>query len=146
MSEGWVQAWHPEGLSMSRSDMLWGRGTGVAAGTGDCAGPISGDLGTGTWIQRGKQKRERTSPLSFVTRGHPVQFSSVAQSCPSLCDPVDCSTPGFPVHHQLRELAQTHVYWVGDAIQPSHPLLSPSPPSILTSIRVFSKESIPYWF
>ena len=56
-----------------------------------------------------------------------VQFSSVAQSCPTLCDPMDCSTPGFPVHHQLPELAQTHVHRVGDAIQPSHPLLSPSP-------------------
>lgn len=57
---------------MSRSRVLWGRGTGAAAGTGDGAGPISGDLGTGTWIQRGKQKRERTSPLSFVTRDHSV--------------------------------------------------------------------------
>ena len=49
--------------------------------------------------------------------------------CPTLCDPMDCSTPGFPVHHQLLELAQTHVHWVGDAIQPSHPLSSPSPPT-----------------
>ena len=57
------------------------------------------------------------------------QFSSVAQSCPTLCDPMDCSTPGFPVHHQLLELTQTHVHWVSDAIQPSHPLSSPSPPA-----------------
>ena len=57
-----------------------------------------------------------------------VQFSSVAQSCPTLCDPMDCSTPGFPVH-QLPELAQTHVHRVDDAIQPSHPLPSPSPPA-----------------
>ena len=55
--------------------------------------------------------------------------SSVAQSCPTLCDPMDCSTPGFPVHHQLRELTQTHVHWVSDAIQPSHPLSSPSSPA-----------------
>ena len=55
------------------------------------------------------------------------QFSSVAQLCPILCNPMDCSIPGFPVHHELPELTQTHVYWVGDAIQPSHPLLSPSP-------------------
>ena len=54
------------------------------------------------------------------------QFSSVTQSCPTLCDPMDCNTPGFPVHHQLLEHAQAHVHWVGDAIQPSHPLLSPS--------------------
>ena len=60
-------------------------------------------------------------------------FSSIAQSCPTLCDPMDCSTPGLPVHHQLRELAQTHVHWVSDAIQPSHPLLSPSPPAFSLS-------------
>ena len=58
-----------------------------------------------------------------------VQFSSVAQSHPILCDPMDCSTPGFPVHHQLLELTQTHVHQVGDAIQPSHPLSSPSLPA-----------------
>ena len=58
-----------------------------------------------------------------------VQFSSVAQLYPTLCDPMDCSTPGLPVHHQLLELTKTHVYWVGDAIQPSHPLSSPSPPA-----------------
>ena len=54
-------------------------------------------------------------------------LSSVAQSCLTLCDTMDCSRPGFPVHHQLLELSQTHVHWVGDAIQPSHPLLFPSP-------------------
>ena len=57
------------------------------------------------------------------------QFSSVAQSCPTLCDPMDCSMPGLPVHHQLLELAQTHVHQVSDAIQPSYPLSSPSPPA-----------------
>ena len=56
-------------------------------------------------------------------------FSSVAQSCPTLCDPVNCSTPGLPVHHQLPESPQTHVHRVSDAIQPSHPLSSPSPPA-----------------
>ena len=56
-----------------------------------------------------------------------VQFSSVAQSCPTLCDPMDCSMAGLPVHHQLPELTQTHVHQVRDAIQPSHPLLSPCP-------------------
>ena len=58
-----------------------------------------------------------------------VQFSSVAQLCLILCDPMDCSTPGFPVYHQLLELTQTHVHCIGDAIQPCHPLLSPSPPA-----------------
>ena len=58
-----------------------------------------------------------------------AQFSSVTQSCPTLCDPMNCSTPGLPIHHQLLEFTQTHVHQVGDAIQPSHPLSSPSPPA-----------------
>ena len=67
---------------------------------------------------------------------YPVQFSSVAQSCPTLCNPMNCSTPGLPVHHQLPEFTQTHIHRVSDAIQPSHPL-----PPIPPSIRVFSNES-----
>ena len=59
-----------------------------------------------------------------------LQFSSVTQSCPTLCDPMNCSTPGLPVHHQLQEFTQTHVHRVSDAIQPSHPLSSPSPPAL----------------
>ena len=55
-----------------------------------------------------------------------VKFSSVAQSCPTLCDPMDCSMQGLPVHHQLLEFTQTHVHWVSDAIQPFQPLSSPS--------------------
>ena len=58
-----------------------------------------------------------------------VQFSSVTQSCPTLCDPMNRGTPGLPVHHQLLEFTQTHVHRVSDAIQPSHPLSSPSPPA-----------------
>jgi len=58
-----------------------------------------------------------------------IQFSSVAQACPTLCDPMNRSTRGLPVYHQLPESTQTHVHWVGDAIQPSHPLSSPSPPA-----------------
>ena len=57
------------------------------------------------------------------------QFSSVTQSCTTLWNPIDCSMPGLPVHHQLPEFTQTQIHWVGDAIQPSHPLLSPSPPA-----------------
>ena len=57
------------------------------------------------------------------------QFSSVAQLCPTLCNPVDCSTPGLPVHHQILEFTQTHVHQLDDAIQPSHPLSYPSPPA-----------------
>ena len=59
-----------------------------------------------------------------------VQFSSVAQSGLTLCDPMNCSTPGLPVHHQLPEFTETHVHWISDAIQPSHPLSSPSPPAL----------------
>ena len=72
-----------------------------------------------------------------------AQFSSVTQSCLTLCDPMDCSTPGLPIYHKLPEFIQTHVHRVGDAIQPSHPLSSPSPPpSMFPSTRVFSNELV----
>ena len=58
-----------------------------------------------------------------------MRFSSVTQSCPTLCDPMDCNTPGLRVHYQLQEFIKTHVHWAGDAIQPSHPLSSSSPPA-----------------
>ena len=70
------------------------------------------------------------------------QIRSVAQLCPTLCNPMNRSTPGLPVHHHLPEFTQTHVHRVSDAIQPSHPLSSPSPPALIPpSIRVFSNES-----
>ena len=72
-----------------------------------------------------------------------VQFSPVAQSCLTLWDCMDCSMPGFPVLHYLLEFVQTHVHWVGDAIQPSHPLSASSPPALnLPSIRVFSNDLV----
>ena len=64
-----------------------------------------------------------------VKAGSSVQFGSVAQLCPTLCDPMNCSTPGLPVHHHLPEFTQTYVHRVSDTIQPSHPLSSPSPPA-----------------
>ena len=67
--------------------------------------------------------------LLKIKSSHSVQFSSVAQSCPTLCNPMNHSTPGLPVHHQLPEFTQTHVHRVGDAIQPSHPLSSHFPPA-----------------
>ena len=70
-----------------------------------------------------------------------VHFSSAAQSCLTLCDPMNCSMPGLPVHYQLPDFTQTPVHQVGDAIQPSHPLSSPSPAPTPPSIRVFSNES-----
>ena len=86
----------------------------------------------GTWNVRSMNQGKFSS----------VQFSSVAQSCLTLCDPMNCSTPGLPVHHHLPEFTQTHVRRVRDAIQPSHPLSSPSPlPPIPPSITVFSSES-----
>ena len=93
------------------------------------------------------QKAEATE---MSTKGYPslknksVQFSSVTQSCLTLCDPMECSIPGFPVLHQLPELAQTHAHQVSDAIQQSHPLLSPSPPpfSISQLQCLFSNQSV----
>ena len=72
-----------------------------------------------------------TMQINAITMRHLTAggISSVAHSCPTLCNPMDCSTPGLPVHHQLLEFTQTHVHRVGDAIQPSHPLSSPSPPA-----------------
>ena len=70
-----------------------------------------------------------------------VQLSSVAHSCLTLCDPMDCSTSGFPVHHQLQEFTQTYVHWVGDAIQPSHPLHSPFPPFF----NLFQHQGVFQW-
>ena len=71
-----------------------------------------------------------SSQLYTVSWDHSVQFSSVAQSCLTLCGPMNRNTPGLPVHHQLPEFSQTHLHWVGDTIQPSHPLSSPSPPAL----------------
>ena len=73
-------------------------------------------------IQSEVSEKKNTNTIS-------VQFSSVTQSCPTLCNPMNWSMPGLPVHHQLQEFTQTHAHRVGDAIQPSHPLSSPSPPS-----------------
>ena len=86
---------------------------------------------------------QRVGHDSATEHTHTHKFSSVAQSCPTLCNHRDCSVPGFAVHHQLPELAQSHVHRVIDAIQPSHPLSSPSPPAFyLSSIRVFSNKSL----
>ena len=72
-----------------------------------------------------------------------VQFTSVTQSCPTLCNPMNRNTPGLPVHHQPQEFTQTHIHRVSDAIQPSHPLSAPSLlPLIFPSIRIFSNESV----
>ena len=90
--------------------------------------------------------------ISELTCARISQFSSVTQSYPHHCDPMDCGTPGFPVYHYLLEFTQTHVHWVSDAIQPSHPLPSPSPPTFnlsqlqglfkwVSSLHQMAKES-----
>ena len=73
--------------------------------------------------------KEKYFQISLLSKFYSIQFSSVTQSCLTLCDPMNCSTPGLPVHHQLLEFTQTHLHRVGDAIQPSCPLSSPSPPA-----------------
>ena len=86
-----------------------------------------------------KSEREKTNIIYKWYLEKWYQFSSVAQLCPTRCNSMDCSTPGLPVHHQLPEFTETHVHWVRDAIQPSHPLFLPS---IFASLRVFSNESV----
>ena len=92
--------------------------------------------------------------VTFRSKNDPlnVHFSSVTQSCPTLCDPINRSTPGLPVHHQLLEFTQTHAHRVGDAIQPSHPLSSPSSPTPNPSQHqglvhlLHTKFCARYWF
>ena len=85
---------------------------------------LGGNLMTGMWLDSGS-----------------VEFSSVPQSCPTLCDPMNHRTPGLSVHHQLPEFTQTHVHRVTDAIQPSHPLSSPSPPTF----NLFQYQGLFQW-
>ena len=94
--------------------------------------PVSVMITLNLWVLQGILKE-------FIPKITP--FSSVTQSCPALCDPTDCSTPGLPVHHQLPEFIQTHVHWVGDAIQPSHPLLAPYPAFNLSQHQGLFKNS-----
>ena len=116
----WVDGWHHRRDGHESEQAL-----GVDDGQGSlvCCSP---------WGHKESDTTERLSYMCFTLTTH-LNFSSVAQSCPTLCNLTDCSTPGFPVHHQLSELAQTPVHQVGDAMQPSHPLLSPSPPAFSLS-------------
>ena len=91
------------------------------------------------WYQSFNNISNKYSSINNIS----VQFSSVTQSCSTLCNPMNHSTPGLPVHHQLPESTQTHIYRVGDAIQPSHPLLSPPPPALnLSQHQGFSTNCI----
>ena len=108
------------------------------------------NLRVASWVLFGAKMRtvaqeaaDQDSSERLLQKGSSVQFSSIAQSYPTLCDPMNRSTPGLHAHHQLPEFIQAHVHSVGDAIQPSHPLSSPSPSTFnLPSIRVFSNESV----
>ena len=93
--------------------------------------PASGSFSMSEFLTPGGQSTRALVSASASQFFASVQFkfSSVTQSCLALCDPMDRSTPGLPVHHQLLEFTHTHAHWVGDAIQPSHPLSSPSPPA-----------------
>ena len=101
--------------------------------------PIVNIYGPIITVLKNKAKLRRINSTTIII-GDFHQFHSVAQSCPTLYNPMDCSIPGLSVHHQLPEFTQTHLHWVGDAIQPSHSLSSL--PSIFPSIRVFSNESV----
>ena len=90
-----------------------------------CWGPCEHRVGLNVY----SLNREMVVPLVNLSDVRSDQIRSVAQSCPTLCDPMNRSTPGLPVHHQLLEFTETHVHRVSDAIQPSHPLSSPSPPA-----------------
>ena len=94
-----------------------------------CSDQMGGHLG-GEQTPTRMTESLHCSPATITIPLIRSQFSSAAQSCPTLCDPLDSSAPGFSVHHQLPELAQTHVHWGDDAIQPSYPLSSPSPPAL----------------
>ena len=94
------------------------------------------------WKQRQTLFSRAPKSLQVVTQFSSVQFSSATQLCPTLCDPMNHSMPGLPVHHQFPESNQTHIHWVSDTIQPSHALSSPSPPALnLSQHRVFSNKS-----
>ena len=111
MVSGPITSWQTDGETVEKmTDFILG-GSKITA-DGDCS-----------------QEIKRCLLLGRKVMTNAVQISSVAQSCPTLCDPMDRSTPGLPVHHQLPAFTQTHVHRVGDAIQPSHPLSSPSPPA-----------------
>ena len=130
------------GLGTSRTSCKWGHSVcvSIAAFSHSAQRPFSGFIHAVAWDRMSFPFKAEW--CSVVCRDHLLlrlfvgehlgcfQFSSVAQSCPTLCDPMSHSTPGLPVHHQHPEFTQTHVHRVSDAILPSHPLSSPSPPAL----------------
>ena len=131
VARGWLFFLLPKLSSQRKSCFPWG----LLLDTFCFGEEPSGEEGRGGGLENIKaQVFPKNGPSSYLTaktelQGLSVQFNSVAQSCPTLCDPMNRSTPGLPVHYQLPEFTQTHVHQVGDAIQPSHPLSSSSPPA-----------------
>ena len=130
MASGPITSWEIDGETMETvSDFIfWGS---KITADGDCSHEIKRCLLLERKVMTNLDSifKSRDITLPTKVRLSSVQFSSVSQSCPALCDPMNCSTPGLPAYHQLPELTQTHVHRVGDAIQPSHPLSSPFPPA-----------------
>ena len=131
LGPGKPKSWNPCGVICGGGGLCL-RGRDVWEGTGQPGGPLhwKGDKGKHrgvSWLP-GQGCSTQVSVL-LGPQFSSVQLRSVAQSCPTLCDPRNRSTPGLPVHHQLPEFTQTYIHWVGDAIQPSHPLSSPSLPA-----------------
>ena len=131
----WTAA-HQASLSITNSRRYPGEGSGNALQYSYLENPLDrGRLQSMHLKTVGHDWSDLAHTVEVEARPHPlllpilVQFSSVVQSCLTLCDPMDCNTPGFPVHRQHPELAQTHVHWVGDTIQPSHLPSSPSLPA-----------------
>ena len=132
MASGPITSWEIDGETVETvSDFIF-EGSKITA-DGDCSHEIKRRLLLGRKVMTNLDSTLKSRDVTVSTKVRlvsSVQFSSGAQSCPTLCDPMNRSTPGFPVHHQLPEFMQIHVHRVSDAIQPSHPLSSPSPPSL----------------
>ena len=126
VASGPITLWQIDGKTVETvSDFIfWGS---KFTADGDCSHEIKRHLLLGRKVMTNLDSILKSRDITLPTISHSVQFSSVAQSCPTLCDPMNHSTPGLPVHHQLPEFTQTHVHRVSDAIQPSHPLPSRSP-------------------
>ena len=150
MALGPITSWQIDGETMETVTDFIFLGSKITA-DGECSHEIQRCLLLGRKAMTNIDSILKSRHITLPTKVHlvsSVQFSSVAQSCPTLCHPMDCSTPGLSVHHQLPEFTQTHVHRVGDAIQPSPPLSFPSPPTFNLSQHwgkhqgLFSNESV----
>ena len=146
MASGLITSWQIDGETVETvADFISG-GSKITA-DGDCSHEIKRCLLLGRKVMTNLDSIFKGRDITLPTKVRlvsSVQFSSVAQSCPTLCDPMNRSTPGLPVHHQLLEFTQTHVHSVGDAIQPSHPLVVsfPSCPQSLPASESFPMSQL----